>query len=417
LRPQASGSRHSGEHIGNMQANYSGEPSFRKPVTSPLSARDMVPVLILLAAMFGLGRFLQHLGREYIIVFSANVSMITLFLTAVIFRRTKDWRIVPLMLLFLGMALQLSMAIAIEVRGWPAPQVSLWLMANPLFVPTLLGFATVLYLWRVLQAQAEMAQREDYMARKLQLAQKYESLGSMAGGIAHDFNNLLTTILGNVALARYDLEATSDVAECLDSIENAADRAARITKQMLDFSGHGEFTVETFDLNRLIIDLEELITSFLPKTTTVNYQLDENRPQIRGDKTQVGQVILNLVTNAAEAAHSKPAEITIGVHKTTADDPLPANELPGTPTNKTGNYFALRVTDNGNGIPSDVRTRLFDPFVTTKETGRGMGLPAALGIVHGHHGTIAVEKTGPDGTTITVLLPECGPKEEPQLRQ
>jgi signal transduction histidine kinase len=302
------------------------------------------------------------------------------------------------------MTVQLSMAIAVEVLGASGPDVSLWFLANPMFVPTLLGFATVLYLWRLFQAQADMARKEKYMAERLELARKYESLGLMAGGVAHDFNNLLTTILGNVDLARYDVETGSDLANCLDSIESAADRAAAITRQMLDFSGHGKFAVDPVDLTQIVTDLRDLLASSIPANITVEYKLGENLPRILGDRLQLGQVVANLVRNAADAIGAKPGKIVVQTLAVEADATLLSRGI-ASQQPKPGTYAALRIADNGPGIDPDIQPRMFDPFVTSRETGRGMGLPAVLGIVRGHHGTVLVDSVPGKGATLTVLLP------------
>lgn len=242
------------------------------------------------------------------------------------------------------------------------------------------------------------------LERKLLETQKLESLGVLAGGIAHDFNNLLGAILGNADLALLDLPTDSSPYECVAQIKLATQRAADLTQQMLAYSGRGRFIVQRVDLNALIREMHHLLSASIDRTATVHYQLAVGLPPLMADATQLRQVVMNLLTNAAEAIGAAGGVITVRTMLLDADrDYLAstdlASELP------TGRYIALSVSDTGTGMEPATLAKIFDPFFTTKFTGRGLGLAAVQGIVRGHHGTLKVQSTPGCGTTFTILLP------------
>jgi two-component system, cell cycle sensor histidine kinase and response regulator CckA len=242
------------------------------------------------------------------------------------------------------------------------------------------------------------------LERRLQETQKLESLGVLAGGIAHDFNNLLTGILGNASLAKLDLPAGSPLAPSIGHIETAALRAADLCHQMLAYSGKARFVVATLDLGRLVEESARLLHLSLNKKATLTLDLAPGLPHVLADATQLRQVVMNLVINAAEALGSQPGSITISTRRTQVDPARLAHchtsgDHPG------GDSLELRVADTGCGMSSETLARIFDPFFTTKFTGRGLGLSAVLGIVRGHHGALEVTSTPGQGTTFAILLP------------
>jgi PAS domain S-box-containing protein len=242
------------------------------------------------------------------------------------------------------------------------------------------------------------------LEHKLLETQKLESLGVLAGGIAHDFNNLLMTILGNAELALHDIPALEPAHTSVARIELAARRAAELTGQMLAYAGKGRMVVAPFELNALIEEISALLDVSMPKTATLLFRLAAQLPLIAGDATQIRQVIMNLVINAAEAvgAATSTIAITTGVRHVDRSffaEAWLAPELP------TGDYVFLEVADQGSGMSAETLAKIFDPFFTTKFTGRGLGLAAVLGIVRGHSGAIKVASALGQGTTFTVLLP------------
>ncbi len=253
--------------------------------------------------------------------------------------------------------------------------------------------------------RAEQARLE--MERQLLHTQKLESLGVLAGGIAHDFNNLLMAILGNLELGLRDLSPISPVRPRLDAASSAARRAADLTRQMLAYSGRGKFLVGRVDLNELVEENVHLLRTSIPRTVTLNLQLDRALPAVEADAGQIQQVVMNLITNAAEAVGSAPGVVTLstGVRECDAgylgrsrlSEPAPA-----------GRYAYVEVTDSGCGMDEETQKRMFDPFFTTKFTGRGLGLPAVFGIVRGHGGALLLDSAVGKGTTIRVLFRAAG---------
>ena len=248
----------------------------------------------------------------------------------------------------------------------------------------------------------EAEQRE--LERRLQATQKLESLGVIAGGIAHDFNNLLTIILGNANIARLELPPDSNLRECLSRIESTSLRAADLCKQMLAYSGKGLFIIRRLDLNKLINELTELLHLSLGKNVNLQLQLTEPLPSVLADATQLQQILMNLVTNASEAIGERRGTIWIRSSLTQlARGTLMSN--PVAMDVAEGEYILLEVADDGCGMTPEVREKIFDPFFSTKFTGRGLGLAAVLGIVRSHRGAIVVESEPGRGSTFKLFLP------------
>jgi signal transduction histidine kinase/CheY-like chemotaxis protein len=268
----------------------------------------------------------------------------------------------------------------------------------------------------LLQAEIAKREREQEERRRLegqlQQAQKLESLGVLAGGIAHDFNNLLVGVLGNAGIALDGLPAESPLRPTVESIETAALRAAELTRQMLAYSGRGQFVVGPVDLSQLVEEMSGLLQSVISKKARVQLQCAPELPPVEADGTQLRQVVMNLITNASDALGDENGDIVVrtGVIRrsredlaaTWVDDNLPA-----------GDYVFLEVGDTGSGMDAQTRARMFDPFFTTKFTGRGLGMAAVLGIVRGHRGAIDVQSTRGLGTRVTVYFPRAMVREAP----
>ncbi|ATC65104.1 hypothetical protein CMV30_14720 [Nibricoccus aquaticus] len=241
--------------------------------------------------------------------------------------------------------------------------------------------------------------------RRLQETRKLESLGVLAGGIAHDFNNLLTGILGNASLARMELPPEHlNVHELLNRQEQAALRAADLCRQMLAFAGKGRFVVRPLDFNRLIEDARALLTVSAGKDNSLDYSLAPELPAIQADAAQMRQILVNLVSNSAEAIGDKPGRITISTttrHIDAAGLATTVHRGQLTP----GEHVCIEVSDNGSGMDDATCAKIFDPFFTTKFTGRGLGLAAVLGIVRGHKGGIAVRSIPGHGSVLSIIFP------------
>jgi PAS domain S-box-containing protein len=239
---------------------------------------------------------------------------------------------------------------------------------------------------------------------RMQHTQKLESLGVLAGGIAHDFNNLLVGILGHAELGLEALPLTSVARRNLEQIQTAAKRCAEICNQMLAYSGKGRFVVEALDLNQVVKELVHLLELAISRKATLRFRLSEPLPSTEADAAQIRQVIMNLITNASESLGESDGVICLSTRVERWDSTRQDTLISDAPLGE-GDYLALEVADTGCGMDPDTVNRMFDPFFSTKMTGRGLGLSAVLGIVRSHQGAIQIQSQPGQGTTIKVLLP------------
>ncbi len=238
--------------------------------------------------------------------------------------------------------------------------------------------------------QAQLSQR-----------QKSESLGTMARGIAHDFNNLLAVIMGDAGLMRRRLAAGRDPAPLLDAIDAAAERAADLCKQMLVYAGRDQRSAEPGHLNRVIDQMGRLTRAAVNAKIDVVYDLADELPPTTCGGAQLGQIVLNLINNAADSVGDDHGRISISTASVVLEEPA-IGYLPDPP--QPGRYVQLCIEDTGHGIDAAAVTSIFDPFYSTKSKGHGLGLSVVLGIVASHGAGIAVESSG-GGTRMTVLFP------------
>jgi nitrogen-specific signal transduction histidine kinase/CheY-like chemotaxis protein len=262
---------------------------------------------------------------------------------------------------------------------------------------------------------------EDITERKqaeeaLRHTQKLESIGLLAGGIAHDFNNLLTGILGNASLALRGLRSASPSAlqPLLEDVIRGSERAADLTRQLLAYAGKGRFYLQPVALGRLVEEITTLLRSSISRRVELRLQLAPEVPLVEGDPGQLQQLVMNLVINAAEAVGDGNGAVTVRAQPYRLDAVEAASRF-GPYGLRPGEYSLIEVADDGMGMDPATLSRIFDPFFTTKFTGRGLGLAAALGIVRGHHGGIAVESHAGSGSRFSVLLPAmAGPAHVPE---
>lgn len=217
-------------------------------------------------------------------------------------------------------------------------------------------------------------------------SQKFETIGTLAAGVAHDFNNLLTSIMGNASLILCELPDNSPIRGKLSDVVAASERAAHLTRQLLAYSGKGRHMMQPLDLTALVERTRELLEAGLPKKVKLELNLAHDLPRAEADGTQLQQVLLNLVSNAAEAIGEESGVITVA-------------------TGASDGQVYLEVRDTGCGMDAETRARIFDPFFTTKFTGRGLGLAAVAGIVRGHRATIHVSSAPGHGSAFRVLFP------------
>lgn len=267
-------------------------------------------------------------------------------------------------------------------------------------------------LWRVLRyaiarKRIEAQQREFEV--RLQEAQRAESLAMLAGGIAHTYNNLLTSIMGNASLALGTVPHADPSRGFLREIQKAAKRAAVLTNQMLTYSGQCRGTMAPVELGEFVTRMAPFLRTVRGGGSPIFYEV-EPRVVVRGDTGQLQQLVVNLVENAQEAVsqtatEEAPGRVTISV-STVEFTQTRVLRGPGEHGTLTPGYYArLAVTDTGSGMDETTLVKAFDPFFSTKFTGRGLGLASVLGIVRGHQGALRVRSEPGKGTTFVVFLP------------
>lgn len=249
-------------------------------------------------------------------------------------------------------------------------------------------------------AEAEQAR----MQQQVNQSQKMESLGVLAGGIAHDFNNILMGMLGNAAMILSDKHLTPDTHRHARNIEKEARRAVDLTAQMLAYSGKGKFVIDTLHLPTLLSKTRSVLEATLPSQAILDLDWEDALPPMEGDAAQIRQVIMNLVSNAAEALNNEKGMISVRVRKVNAGPDDFHGAVEGAHLGP-GEYICLEVRDTGVGMDAETLKQVFDPFFTTRFFGRGLGLSAVLGIVRGHHGGIRIESTPQSGTLAEVFFP------------
>jgi PAS domain S-box-containing protein len=254
----------------------------------------------------------------------------------------------------------------------------------------------------------DLTERKQLERRVLE-AQKLESLGVLAGGVAHDFNNLLVGVMGNASLAKEMLEEPHPASELLESVLTASEHAALLTKQMLAYSGKGRFVLEPVVLSELVEEITPIVQPSISKKVSVRSELASGLPAVEADRSQMQQILTNLLLNASEAIGETAGAITVRTSSRT----IVRTETAQTGELTPGNYVCLEVEDTGCGMDEPTRRRIFDPFFSTKFTGRGLGLAAVAGIVRGHQGAIRVNSVPGRGSRFTVFLPAVSRPERP----
>jgi two-component system cell cycle sensor histidine kinase/response regulator CckA len=260
-----------------------------------------------------------------------------------------------------------------------------------------------------ISAWRDMTDRRQFEER-LRHTQRLESIGVLAGGIAHDFNNLLTGIMGGASLLSEDLCTWDPNYEVVEGILRSSERAADLTRQLLAYSGKGRFFIERLDLSETVREIAKLAGSSIPKTAQLELSLAEDLPAIEADRGQIHQIVMNLVSNAAEAIGERSGTVRIrtGVQDLDENYILQHDPALGADHADPGLFVFVEVADDGCGMEHETIAKIFDPFFTTKFTGRGLGLAAAQGIVRGHRGLIRVYSHPGQGSCFRVLLPAAG---------
>jgi len=234
-------------------------------------------------------------------------------------------------------------------------------------------------------------------------SQKLEALGTLAGGIAHDFNNLLVAIGGNVRLAAADLSADHPAQQSLSEIDKASARAADLVRRILTFSRPQESQRQAVDLRPIVEEALRLLRASLPAMIEIQSDSSGEIPLVAADPTQIHQVVVNLVSNAAHAIGPRVGLIHVLLDSVEVDAELAASS----PGLSPGSYARLSVVDDGSGMDAATIDRIFDPFFTTKPTGQGTGLGLSVvhGIIRSHGGAITVSSQPTQGSTFRIYLP------------
>jgi signal transduction histidine kinase/ActR/RegA family two-component response regulator len=251
-------------------------------------------------------------------------------------------------------------------------------------------------------AEAEEAQKEEQdklsLEQQSQQSQKMESLGVFVDGIAHDFNNILAIIIGYCSLAEMGYEASENH---IPGIEIAAERAAELCRQIAEKTKLAQSQV---NMGTLVNEMVKMLKSTINLNAVIKLDLPPELPLIKGDASQLRQIVMNLIINASEAIGEEQGEIYVSLEKTQVIEGQSEKDHLGQDI-PPGWYVCMEISDNGCGMDDDTKQRIFEPFYTTKFTGRGLGLSAVLGIITAHDGVLQLISQPGQGTTFKVYLP------------
>ncbi|MGE3855090.1 MAG: PAS domain S-box protein [Planctomycetota bacterium] len=253
------------------------------------------------------------------------------------------------------------------------------------------------------------ATHESRLERQLEQARKMEAIGRLAGGVAHDFNNLLTAIIGHTQLSLGRVQEGDPVHEDLVAVRDAGERAARLTRQLLEFSRPQPLRLVAIDLNDVLRGMERMIddmASIAPMSINTRFSLCESPAMVLGDRAQIERVVMNLVVNSIDAMPGGGTiSISTALRQITQSTVTALGELP------TGAWVTFDVADTGTGMSPEVAVQMFEPFFTTKPPGRGTGLGLATvhGVMRQLGGGVSVDSTPGGGTAVRVWLPRANP--------
>ena len=247
----------------------------------------------------------------------------------------------------------------------------------------------------------QAAEEKNMLESQLQQTQKMESLGVLSSGIAHDFNNILAIIMGNCSLAKLH---GKNAGEFIPEIEKAAERAADLCRQMLAYAGKSQIVQASVNFRLLVGEMVDMLKKTIPHNADIKLDCYSDLPLVQGDSSQLNQIVMNLIINAYESIGKEQGEIRVLLTETTTNDEHPDKDYNGKAI-PPGSYVCLEVTDNGCGMNDESKWRIFEPFYTTKFSGRGLGMSAVLGIIHSHKGALQLHSQLGQGTTFKVYLP------------
>ena len=261
--------------------------------------------------------------------------------------------------------------------------------------------------------EAEGRRQHKQLEQQLRHSQKMEIVGRLAGGVAHDFNNLLTAIIGYVYSGMKDVSPEGTAYICLREIQNAAERAANLTQQLLAFSRRQVIEPKVINLGDLVIDACKLLKRLIGEQIELVILPAREPELVEVDPNQMDQVLINLAVNARDAMPGV-GRLTIE----TSNVRLSEEDVDEWPEMVAGDYVMLQVSDTGLGMPEEVLAQAFEPFFTTKEPGKGtgLGLSTCYGIVKQNRGHIDILSEEGQGTTFKVYLPRSNAEVEGPLQ-
>jgi signal transduction histidine kinase/CheY-like chemotaxis protein len=249
--------------------------------------------------------------------------------------------------------------------------------------------------------QIRLEEEKLLLQEQIQQSQKLESLGVMAGGIAHDFNNILQIIQGNCFLIRASFESAET---CIPLIESSVERAAVLCRQMLTYAGRSTLAPTHVIMWMLVDDVIHTLKTTISQNVVINTSYASDIPSILADASQLRQMVVNLINNASEAIGKEQGEIHVSLSNVSIkNDALVTDHLGE--SIPAGSYLCLEITDTGCGMDNETKRRIFEPFYTTKFTGRGLGMSAVLGILKAHNGALQLLSQTGKGSIIKVCLP------------
>lgn len=262
----------------------------------------------------------------------------------------------------------------------------------------------------MLELIAEDVTEKRVLEDQFRQAQKMEAVGRLAGGVAHDFNNLLMVISGYTEVLLDALDAASPLHARVEAIQQAADRATTLTRQLLAFSRKQLLELKVVDVNAIVQDMERLLRPLIGENIELVTRLEQNVGRTRADAGQLEQVIMNLVVNAKDAMPNG-GKITIQTANAELDDSYRREHTYIQP----GPYIMLLVSDTGCGMDKETQSRIFEPFFTTKEKGKGtgLGLSTVYGIIKQSGGYVFAQSELGHGTTFRIYLPRVEDAAEP----
>lgn len=249
-------------------------------------------------------------------------------------------------------------------------------------------------------------EHRQYLAvkEKLREGEKRQSLAVLAAGIAHDINNLLT-IIGNTTVATWVNPTDPDERQAVDTIGDALQRGSVMMRELMDYAGESRIKLERTSPRKVISEIENILRGLLSESVDLELDIPEDLPDIDGGRNQLFKVFMNIVKNAVEAIGKRPGKIVLAARKYEMSQEVLVGYRSST-TLKPGVGVLFTVSDNGPGIRPEILKRLFDPYVSSKSIGRGLGLATVASVVEAHGGGIRVDSVVERGTTFSIFLPE-----------